>query len=98
MVNRTYSERVGLIEIPINVKYNADIKYIENTLIEIASSTMGILSSPSPYVSFSDMTEKYLIFKLNCYTENIYSRQNIINQLRIKILEDFTKNDILWIG
>ncbi len=98
LINRTYSARVGLISIAVNIKYDADIKYVEDTLIEIASSTMGILTSPSPSVSFSDMTEKYLIFKLNCYTENIYSRQNITNQLRSKILEDFTKNKILWIS
>lgn len=98
LVNRTYSARVGLIEIALNIKYTADIKYVEETLIDIASSTMGILSSPSPSVSFSDMTEKYLIFKLNCYTENIYSRQNIANQLRSKILINFTKSEVLWIG
>lgn len=98
LVNRTYSARVGLIEISINIKYDANIKYVEDTLINIASSTMGVLSSPSPYVSFVDMTEKYLIFKLNCYTENIYSKQNISNQLRSKILDIFIKNNILWIN
>ncbi|MBE6450739.1 MAG: mechanosensitive ion channel [Alphaproteobacteria bacterium] len=98
LVNRTYSARVGLIEISLNIKYDADIKYLEDTLIEIASKTMGVLTTPAPTVSFADMTEKYLIFKLNCYTENIYSRQTITNLLRTKILQEFKQNNVLWIG
>lgn len=96
LVNRTYSARIGLIEITLNTRYSIDIKDFEEKLLNISASTMGILTSPAPSLAFTDFTENYLIFKLYCYTENIYSRQTIINILRTKILQEYKDKKVLF--
>ena len=94
LVNLTYSNRIGRIEIKIGVSYNSDIKLVQKLLNDIAVSTAGILSNPAPTVAFADFSDNSLVFQLNCYTANVYSRQDIANQIREKILNEFTVHNI----
>lgn len=75
-----------------------DVKYVKDSLLQLAETTPGILSNPAPSVSFSDIAGSILIFNLNCFTANVYNRQNIANIIRERILEEFTQKGIVLSG
>ncbi len=94
LVNMTYANRTGRVELKINVLYENNIRLVEQTLLEIAANVPGILSTPAPSVAIVDFADKSLIYQLNCFTANIYNRQNIINQLREQILKTFPQKNL----
>ncbi len=94
LVNMTYANRTGRVELKINVLYENNIRLVEQTLLEIAANVPGILSTPAPSVAIVDFADKSLIYQLNCFTANIYNRQNIINLLREQILKTFPQKNL----
>lgn len=95
LVNMTYSNRIGRIEIKFGIPYGNDVQFVEGKLVEIAVSTAGVLSNPPPSVAFTDFADNRLSFQLNCYTANVYARQSIANQLRESIIKTFAGSGIL---
>lgn len=95
LVNMTYSNRIGRIEIKIGVNYNSNVKMVQTRLMDIATATAGVLSNPAPSIAFVDFAENSLIFQLNCFTANVYNRQTIANQLRESILSAFAGDGII---
>lgn len=98
LINMTYSNRIGRVEIKVGVTFTNDVKKIQETLIKIASDTPGVLTNPAPTVAFTDIAGSQLIFQLNCFTANVYNRQSIANMIREKILQDFSKDGIVLPG
>lgn len=95
LINMTYSNRTGRLEIKLHVNFNSDIQNVENALKHVAESTPGVLSSPPPTVAFTEVSGSQLGFLLNCYTANIYNRQNIINMIWEKIITEFPQRGII---
>lgn len=98
LINMTYSNRVGRVEIKVGVSFTQNVKQIQEALLNIAETTPGVLSNPAPTVSFSDIAGSQLIFQLNCYTANVFNRQNISNMIREKILSEFSQSGIVLPG
>lgn len=94
LVNLTYSNRMGRIEIKVGVDYNSDIDVVKKTLVEIALSNKDVLKTPAPSVAFIDLADSSLNFQLNCFTSNVYNRSAISNDLREKIILRFRELNI----
>lgn len=94
VINLTYSDRIGRIEIKVGVDYDSNIELVKNTLLEIAQSTPQILRSPQPTVAFTEFADSSLNFQLNCFTANIYDKSLISNELRERIILAFRDKNI----
>lgn len=94
LVNLTYANRMGRVEIKVGVDYNSDIETVKNTLVEIALSNKGVLKTPAPAVSFVDLADSSLNFQLNCFTANVYNKSSISDDLREKIINRFRELNI----
>ena len=94
VVNLTYSDRIGRIEIRVGVDYDSDIALVTKTLLEIAQANPKILPSPAPTVAFTEFGDSSLNFQLNCFTANIYDKSLISNELRERIILAFRDKNI----
>ena len=94
VINLTYSDRIGRIEIKVGVDYDSNIELVTNTLLEIAQANPKILSSPAPTVAFTEFGDSSLNFQLNCFTANIYDKSLISNELRERIILAFRDKNI----
>ena len=68
LINMTYANRMGRVDIAVGVDYNSDIELVKQTLLEIASANPNVLENPAPSVSFNNLGDKSLGFQLQCYT------------------------------
>ena len=93
LINYTYKDKTGRVAIKISVGYESNVKQIREDLLEIASSNENVLNSPSPSVTFSNLGAG-LEFQLNCFTDNIFKRAEIGNDLREKIISRFQELNI----
>ncbi len=94
VINLTYSDRIGRIEIKVGVDYDSNIEQVTNTLLEIAQANPKILPSPAPTVAFTEFGDSSLNFQLNCFTANIYDKSLISNELRERIILAFRDKNI----
>ncbi len=94
VINLTYSDRIGRIEIKVGVDYDSNIELVTNTLLEIAQANPKILPSPAPTVTFTEFGDSSLNFQLNCFTANIYDKSLISNELRERIILAFRDKNI----
>lgn len=94
VINLTYSDRIGRIEIKVGVDYDSNIALVTKTLLEIAQANPKILPSPAPTVAFTEFGDSSLNFQLNCFTANIYDKSLISNELRERIILAFRDKNI----
>ena len=94
LINKTYSDQMGRVEIKVGVDYNSDINKVKAILLEIAGEDPEVLNSPPPSLQFTDLGDNSLNFQLNCYTANVYSGAGISIRIREKIVERFRENNI----
>lgn len=94
LINKTYSDQMGRVEIKVGVDYNSDINKVKAILLEIAGEDPEVLNSPPPSLQFTDLGDNSLNFQLNCYTAKVYSGAGISFRIREKIVERFRENNI----
>lgn len=94
LINMTYSNRMGRIDIQVGTGYDSDIDLVRKTLLEIAKQTPDVLSSPEPFVAFLDLADSSLNFQVSCYTANIYSKRGISDNIREQIIKRFKEKGI----
>lgn len=95
LINMTYSNRIGRIDIKINANYGINFQALQKRLIEIAVATAGVLSNPEPSVALSEFTDNTMNLQLHCFTANVFARQSIANQLREAIITEFMGTGII---
>ncbi len=94
-VNKTFSDRMGRVEIRVAVDFDTDISLVRNLLLNIAENDPDVLKSPPPSLLFTDLTDNSLVFQLNCYTANVYNSSAICFRIRKQIVEAFRENNIV---
>lgn len=94
LVNLTYSNRMGRVEIKIGVDYDSNIELVKSTLLEIAQKTPNVLSNPAPSVAFTALADSSLNFQLNVFTANVNNKSAIANSIREEIVKRFKELDI----
>lgn len=89
LVNLTYSNRMGRVEIVVGVDYDSNIELVKKTLLEIAQDTANVADNPPPSVAFVALADSSLNFQLNAYTTNVYNKAGIANSIREEIIKRF---------
>lgn len=94
LTNMTYKNKFGRVEVSVGVGYESDVQRVREILIEIAKSTKGIVSTPAPFVLFTELADSSLNFNLYCFTSDISSRATLSSAIRETILNRFREENI----
>ncbi|WP_273789736.1 mechanosensitive ion channel domain-containing protein [Bartonella sp. ML70XJBT] len=93
--NWTRQSKMGRIDIPVAVSANIAPERVVEILLEIASTTEGVLKNPAPQVSFTAFDSKKFSFNLAIYVPNITSPTKVTNVLRFVLYKRFVEEGIL---
>ena len=85
VINMTFANKKGRIEIPVSVAYNTDPVLLHNLLIDLAQAHPDVLEEPGPMVMFMNFGESSLDFELRCFTSNVINKVPISSELRFQI-------------
>lgn len=94
LVNMTYKNRMGRIDITVGVDYDSDIDLVQQTLVDIMQNNDNILKNPAPFVSFSNLSDNSLDFQVSGFTSNVYNKRVITNNIRENIVKRFREKNI----
>lgn len=78
----------------IAVAYDYDRRTVENLLLEAATITEDILSEPKPYVLVPELTNFYVVYEINAYTDKPNRLATIYSNLHKNILDVFDEAQI----
>lgn len=94
VLNWTHTNPNSRFDIQIGVSYSADIHQVMTILTETAKLNTKISTEPAPFVRFNDYADSALIFNLYFWAADVFRVENLKSDLRIKIFEEFKKNNI----
>lgn len=80
--------------IEVSVEYEADRELVKSLLMEAASSTAGVISSPQPYVLMTRLDNFAAVYELRAYTDRPNEYLQIQSDIRENIYELFQKAGI----
>lgn len=92
--NWTLHNNIGRFGIPVGVHYDTDPEVVCDLMLEVARLHPQVLSSPQPYVYFSDFSDSALNFVLYVYLSNVTQSLAVRTELRIAILKVFRARGI----
>ncbi|KEC54570.1 mechanosensitive ion channel domain-containing protein [Bartonella koehlerae] len=93
--NWTRGSKMGRVDIPITVSPNVAPERVVEILLEIASTTEGVLKNPAPQVNFTAFDSKKFSFNLSVYVPNITSSFKVTNALHFVLYKRFVQEGIL---
>lgn len=94
VLNWTHTNPNSRFDIQVGVSYSADINKVMEILKTVAEQNEKISKEPIPFVRFNDYADSALIFNLYFWAEDVFRVENLKSDLRIKIFEEFKKNNI----
>lgn len=94
VLNWTHTNPNSRFDIQIGVSYSADITMVMDILKQTAIENDKISKLPLPFVRFNDYADSALIFNLYFWAADVFRVENLKSDLRIKIFEEFKKNNI----
>ena len=94
VINMTFADEKGRVEIPVSVAYNSDPNQVRELLIEIAQEHPQTLDDPEPIVIFMNFGESSLDFELRAFTNEVISKVPIASDIRFEIEKRLRENGI----
>ncbi len=92
--NWTYKDKVGRIDIPVGVAYEADLDRVRELLIACAHAVPRVTLQPPPRVEFRAFAPGYLALELRCFVAEVNTYHAIATDLRFAILKAFREAGI----
>ncbi|MCV3240936.1 mechanosensitive ion channel family protein [Mesorhizobium sp. ZC-5] len=89
--NWTHKNKLGRIDIKINVAYGSDPKRAHAILLEIARSHPLVLKNPEPFVLFANFGLAALEFEIRVFLADILNGNVVQNDIRFAVLEAFAE-------
>ncbi|MET3589420.1 small-conductance mechanosensitive channel [Bartonella silvatica] len=93
--NWTRRNKMGRVDVPVIVTSSLAPERVVEILLEIASTTEGVLKNPAPQVSFTAFDSKKFSFNLAIYVSDITSPSKVTNALRFVLYKRFSEEGIL---
>ncbi|GAB5505250.1 MAG: mechanosensitive ion channel family protein [Rhizobiaceae bacterium] len=90
----THRNRLGRIDIPIGVSYDANPRRVHAILTEIAAAHPTILKNPEPMVVFKDFGDSSLNFEIRFFLADVMSQLAIQNDIRFAIYDRLKEEEI----
>ncbi len=92
--NWTLHNPTGRVQVTVGVHYDSDPEEVRDILLEVANAHPLVLSTPEPFVHFSDFGNSALTFDLYAYLSNVRQSFGVRTDLRIGILKVFRARGI----
>lgn len=92
--NWTHKNRLGRVDIKVNIAYGADVRRAHAIMTEIAKSHPLALKNPEPFVLFLNFGPAALEFEIRLFVADILNQNAILNDIRFAILEAFDRENI----
>ncbi|MEO9337968.1 mechanosensitive ion channel family protein [Mesorhizobium sp. SB112] len=92
--NWTHRNKIGRVDIKVNIAYDSDIKQAHALLLEIARSHPLVLKNPEPFVLFANFGTAAVEFEVRVFLADINNGGTVQNDIRFAILEAFDEADI----
>lgn len=85
VVNWTFKDTYGRVEVPVGVAYGSDVEKVREILLGIAAEHPRVTPMPEPYVLFRDFGASSLDFELRAYLTDIGWIMRVASDLRFAI-------------
>ncbi|WP_417416989.1 DUF3772 domain-containing protein [Hoeflea sp.] len=85
--NWTHRNKLGRMDLPIGVSYDADPRRLIEILIEVAQGHDMVLGNPEPVVHFSGFGDSSLDFVLKCHVADVLTGVGVRTELSLRIFE-----------
>lgn len=92
--NWTHKNRLGRVDIRVNVAYGSDARRAHEVMTEIAKSHPLVLKNPEPFVIFLNFGPAALEFEIRLFVADILNQNSVLNDIRFAILETFDRENI----
>jgi small-conductance mechanosensitive channel len=94
VVNWTFKDKFGRVDIRIGVEYGSDLKLVRETLLACALAHPRVAHMPGPQVVFRDFGASSLDFELRCFVADVDFFLSTPSDLRFAIAEAFQREGI----
>jgi small-conductance mechanosensitive channel len=92
--NWTHRNKLGRMDIKVNVAYDGDAKRAHEVMLEIAREHPLVLKNPEPFVLFVNFGPAGLEFEIRVFLADILNGNTAQNDIRFAILEAFERENI----
>lgn len=92
--NWTHRNRLGRLDIKVNLAYGCDAKLAHRVLLDIARSHPLVLKNPEPFVLFANFGLAALEFEIRVFLADIFNGSTVQNDIRFQIMERFEREHL----
>ena len=93
--NWTENDYVVRAEVEVGVDYGSDVRLVESLLNNAACNHENVLSSPEPFVLFTNFGDSSLNFKLVFFLQDSFSVALVKSDVRFEINKQFKENKVI---
>ena len=94
LINWTHSDVTSRFDVTVGVDYASDVKLVMAVLKQAVESHPSVLKTPPPSIRFADFADSSLNFTILFWCEEVFRVENIKSEIRVRIFELFTENNI----
>jgi potassium efflux system protein len=95
VVNWTFKDKFGRVDIKIGVKSGSNLALVRETLLACANAHRQVASSPGAFVVFQDFNGSTMNFELRCFVRDVDFYLATASDLRFAIVEAFESKGIV---
>ncbi|MFU0503267.1 mechanosensitive ion channel domain-containing protein [Pseudaminobacter sp. NGMCC 1.201702] len=92
--NWTHRNKLGRIDIKVNVAYDSDAKRAHEIMLEITRGHPMVLKNPEPFVLFANFGPAALEFEIRAFLSDIVNSNSVQNDIRFSVVEAFAEEGI----
>ncbi len=93
--NWTHRNRLGRVDIKVNVAYGCDATKAHEVMLAIARSHPMVLKNPEPFVLFANFGPAALEFEIRVFLADILNGGTVQNDIRFQVLTAFERNGVV---
>lgn len=93
--NWTHRNRLGRVDIKVNVAYGCDAKKAHEVMLAIARSHPMVLKNPEPFVLFANFGPAALEFEIRVFLADITNGGTVQNDIRFQVLTAFDRTGLI---
>jgi len=93
--NWTHRNKLGRVEVKINVAYGSDVRRVQALLLDVARGHPSVLRNPEPAVIFTNIADTGLEFEIRVFVADITGGLGVQNTLRMAVYEALLAEDIV---
>ncbi len=89
--NWTHRNKLGRVDVKVNVAYGCDAKKAHEVMLAIARSHPMVLKNPEPFVLFANFGPAALEFEIRVFLADITNGGTVQNDIRFQVLAAFDR-------